>query len=484
MRRFVLALAALFTALSLCAQEDRYAALDAKLEEYFAALSGEPLEVQNAECDFLISSCKDSLVRQFVALKIYDHYLRSKIMGEDGVAVHVADTWFIPGKVAMHSDVDLLNAKVFAEFNRDALVGADAPVLQVPDPNGQTVTIPFADSYTVLYFYDTSCSTCRIETPRLCQFLRETDFPLKAVAFNTGLEEEEWEKYRAGSLDVPGLVHVWDPEIDSDYQRRYGVLQTPRMFLIGPDGKVVGRGLDTPALILLVDKLSGKESYVYGTREGTALYDKVFADYGSDFRPSDVLDVAAYVAERTYGEGDVESFKHMEGDLLYFLSSQRGESFKEGTKLFIDKYITGLPDVWDTAEDTAKVVSMAVVMKELLDRTPVGSQVPDLKVRGERLRKPCLFRKASRKGVFPLRKMDYVVFYTEGCGRCSETIAGARALSGAGSRVLLVNMDEIFTDEPETGKMLLDTFDLSGLPYVIQLGPGGTVLHRYLDFGD
>ena len=484
MKRLLLTLAALFAALFLHAQDDRYEALGAKLEEYFAALAGEPLEVQNAECDFLISSCQDSLVRQFVALKIYDHYLRSKIMGEDGVAVHIADTWFIPGKVAMHSDLDLLNAKVFAEFNRDALVGADAPVLHVPDADGQTVTVPFAGSYTVLYFYDTSCSTCRIETPRLCKFLRETEFPLKAVAFNTGLEEEEWEKYRAGSLDVPGLVHVWDPEIDSDYQRKYGVLQTPRMFLIGPDGKVIGRGLDTPALILLVEKLSGKESYVYGTREGTALYDKVFAGYGADFKPSDVLDVAAYVAERTYGEGDVESFKHMEGDLLYFLSSQTGETYKDGTRLFIEKYITGLPDVWNTQEDTAKVVSMALMMKELLDRTPVGSQVPDLKVPGERLRKPCLFRKASRKGGFPLRKMDYAVFYTEGCGRCSETIAAARELAAAGSTVLLVDMDALFTENPEMARLLLDTFDLSGLPYVIQLGPGGTVLHRYLDFGD
>ena len=158
MRRFLLTLAILFVAFSLRAQDDRYEALGAKLEEYFAALAGEPLEVQNAECDFLISSCKDSLVRQFVALKIYDHYLKSKIMGEDGVAVHIADTWFIPGKVSMHSDLDLLNAKVFAEFNRDALVGSDAPVLTVFDPEGQTVTIPFADAYTVLYFYDTSCS--------------------------------------------------------------------------------------------------------------------------------------------------------------------------------------------------------------------------------------------------------------------------------------------------------------------------------------
>ena len=248
MKRLLTALLAVFLAFSLHAQDNRFDALGAKLEEYFAALAGDPIPMQNAECDFLIESCQDSLTRQFVALKMYDHYLNSKIMGDDGVAVHIADTWFIPGKVAMHSELDLLNAKVFAEFNRQAQLGAVAPSLVVMDKDGETVTVPERGEYTVLYFYDTSCSTCRIETPRLCNFLKETDFPLKAVAFCTGDDEEEWAQYQASSLNVPGITHVWDPEMDSDYQRKYGVLQTPRMFLIGPDGTVVGRGLDTPAL--------------------------------------------------------------------------------------------------------------------------------------------------------------------------------------------------------------------------------------------
>ena len=481
MKRLLLALAAVFAALTLRAQDDRYEALGAKLEEYFAALAGEPLGVQNAECDYLIESCKDSLVRQFVTLKIYDHYLKSKIMGDEGVAVHIADTWLIPGKVAMKDELDLLNAKVFAEFNRQAQIGAPAPEMTLRTPDGVDVTVPSAGEYTLLYFYDTSCSTCRIETPRLARFLKESAFPLKAVAVYVGSDAEAWARYRENSLPVPGMIHLWDPEVESDFQRKYGVLQTPRMFLVGPDGKVVGRGLDTPALQILTDKIAGKKEYVYGTQEGTSLYEKVFAGYGDDFKPSDVLDVASYVAERTYGEGDTESFKHMEGDLLYYLSSQRGETFKEGTRLFIDKYILGVPDVWTTAEDTSSVVSMALVMKDLLERTPVGSAVPDLKVHGELLRKPCLFRKASKKGVFSLRKADYLVFYTEGCGRCEETLEAARALSRRKSKVLLVNVDTLYEDYPEEAHLLLDTFDLSGLPYVMQLGSGGVVLHRYLE---
>ena len=125
---------------------------------------------------------------------------------------------------------------------------------------------------------------------------------------------------------------------------------------------------------------------------------------------------------------------------------------------------------------------MAEMMKELLERTPVCSAVPDLKVPGTLLRKPCLFRKASKEGVFSLRKADFLVVYTNGCGRCEETLAAARALADAKAKVLLVNMDRLFAEDPEEARLLLDTFDLSGLPYVMQLGPGGVVQHRYLEW--
>ena len=89
MRKFLALLAVCLLSIGLRAQS--YDELGAKLEEYFAALAGESAAVQNAECDFLIESSQDSLVRQYIALKIYDHYLQSKIMGDEAVAVHVAE---------------------------------------------------------------------------------------------------------------------------------------------------------------------------------------------------------------------------------------------------------------------------------------------------------------------------------------------------------------------------------------------------------
>ena len=109
------------------------AILTDKLEEYLDVLKTEPTDVQIKEADFLISSCNDSLVRQTVALKIFDHYLNSNIMGAEAVAVHLCDSWFIPGKIAMRSPEELMAARIFAEFNRSSLIGMKAPELALKD---------------------------------------------------------------------------------------------------------------------------------------------------------------------------------------------------------------------------------------------------------------------------------------------------------------------------------------------------------------
>lgn len=68
--------------------------LDGRLEEYFRTLEPERIEVKNRECDLLIGSASDSLLRRHIALKIYDHYLMSPVMGDEAVAIHLTDTWF------------------------------------------------------------------------------------------------------------------------------------------------------------------------------------------------------------------------------------------------------------------------------------------------------------------------------------------------------------------------------------------------------
>jgi len=487
MKRFLTLLAAgalLFQGLS-AQTRDPYAALGEKLDAYTASLAAEPAGIKNGECDFLISACQDSLVRQYTALHLYQYYLNSRVLGDDAVAVHLADEWFLSGKVAMQSETDLLNARIFADFNRSSLIGKPAPELTLKDTNGQEVTLPAASDgkYAVLYFYDTGCSSCKVESALLRQWFARQEHGVALYAIYTGDDEAAWGRYRVTELVMPGAVHLWDPGMDSDFQQKYGILQTPGMFLVAPNGTIAGRGLDTVSLQALLEQRLGEDEYVYGGDRSKAMFDEVFATYGDTLRAGHVLTVARYSESQTLAVGDTLNYKHLTGDLLYYLSSRRGEAFHTALPAFIDGYVRR-DGIWTSRNDTLQVVSLADMLHDLSDKSPVGSEVAPLRLHGTLRR----YGRTAKDGVFALRKLKgdpaYLVFYTAGCSNCREMRAEVNLLVGKRAnrkvRVLLVDMDALFNTWPEEAKAALDAFDLSALPFIVQVGRHGIIQRKYL----
>lgn len=234
----------------------RLASLDSLLEEYYAAMIYEPLRVKYDEVDFLIGACRDSLVRQWVTSRIINHYLQPPLMGEEAVEIYVYDKWVASGKVPLSDEWTDFQARIFADFNRSSLLGMKAPVLELLPPSGEEkVRVPAEGKVSVLYFFDTSCSTCRSTSIMLPYCFEGVTFPLSLFAIYCGSDGDEWAEFRSSfSCSNPNvqLIHLWDPEVSSDYQRAYGILSTPGMFLIDSDGIIQGRRLDPNALVQLL----------------------------------------------------------------------------------------------------------------------------------------------------------------------------------------------------------------------------------------
>lgn len=574
----------------------RLAELDKRLETYFQILEPENVDVKSRECDLLIDSAKDSLLRQHIALKAYDHYLNSTLMGDEGVAVHLTDTWFASGLVSMGGEEVLFNAKIFADFNRQSLLGKPAPSFAMESFEGDSVSFGGrSERYRVLLFYDTDCAKCKLELMRLRPLLDSRDWPVDLYAVYTGGDKESWGKWLSERMNINAprtrIFNLWDPEVASDYQMKYGVLQTPRMFLVDRDGTIIGRGLDSAALESLLDVvLPGFVDYEYGSSASAALMDDLFASYdesssdslshrgsdssrmhpdrspcpserwprqsdwldrhtnqrcrdrnSSDWLPSPsrrptptrILSMAKVLETSTLSKADTLSFKHLEGDLLYWLTSRRDELSKEGALPFINEYILSRPGIWNTQDDTLKVVGLARMMKDLLSRTPVGSKLPKAKdliprissaeslsnvpAQPDRTREQAeinnraqafdrspeqaavsakaygnhtsiqprnyanvsFLRDWTRKWNRLRGKGGYIVFHTEGCPVCKAELAAADSL---GLRTLDVNVDEIMISNPDLAKSLLDTFDLSSMPLILHVGRHGIILRRYLSF--
>src|SRR5574344_556240 len=453
----------------------KLAALSNKLEEYFSALKGESLEVQSKEMDFIIDACKDSLVRQYVAIKIYDHYITSKVMGDEGVAVYLTDNWFVPGKVKMKSDIDLMNARIFADFNRQSLIGCKSQQMKVQNAKGDSIQL-FANPsgrYALLYFYDVDCSKCKLETPSLAQVLAKDDSQMDVYPFYTGDKKEAWNKYVKDHFSFHTentvLNNVWDASFDSDFQRKYGVLQTPRMFLVDPDGVIIGRGLDSPVLAQMLDKVADEDNYEYGNESSIQLYSRIFVSLGENYGVDDLRSLVDHIAERT--SGDNQTFRETMGDLFYYLSYQQDGRCKEAEKYLCDNYILSRPDIWAGPSDSLKVVGFAKTMSDLLSRSMPGSHVPNVSVRGVYGRgsfsEDSKFS-AKRYRLDKLRGSDtYVMFYYRGCSLCKEYMEAAGDLLSSGRKILFVSVS---ANEQPNLEELLDKFDLTSLPFVLRIG--------------
>jgi hypothetical protein len=197
--------------------------------------------------------------------------------------------------------------------------------------------------------------------------LNTKDYPVDFYAIYIGDKKEQWEQYITDHLNLTAsattIYHLWDPQLASDFQRKYGVLQSPRLFLVNRDDIIVGRGLDASALAqMLNDALSEKE-LVYGTEASEELYDMIF---NNDVVPSigRVKMVVDHVAKSTLEQADTVLHRQMTGDLMYYLSSRTGEGYKEGLDYLIDKYILSQPKIWRTHDDTLKIVGMAQILDD------------------------------------------------------------------------------------------------------------------------
>lgn len=345
----------------------RMAQVDSLLAQYVTAIRYESIPFKEGECDFILSSCSDPLVRQRAAVSLYDHYLHSDLMGEEAVAIYLFDNWFSTSRVHFPNRADSLNAAVFAEFNRSSLLGCKAPGLKMRSPSGSSVTIPRPGRRSILYFYDTSCSKCNLTGILLRYLLEEDPYDVDLYAVYVGDNAAAWESYRQEKLDIEApsvnVFHLWDPELDSDFQRLWGVLQTPGLFLVDTDGTIIGRRLDVEAL------------------------------------------------KRLLIASDVE--------------------------------------------------------RSLDSLCPVGERLPRMKIDGRNI-----------------RRYDYLVFYAEGCSRCSRELSAMEERLPRRTRVLKVDVDRVLDTDPELAGEIFSHFDVSVLPFILKEDKKGRVIEKYVTFVD
>lgn len=339
---------------------------------------GQPKDVI-LKAEILINTSKTEKEKIFTADAIYDYYRNSKIMGYDEIAIYFADNYFLNNRFK-HPDGDkLLEMKLFSEFNRRSLIGMKGEELILQDPSGRNISTSNGNQdYTILYFYDDQCPNCISVTPALLQFLmRKSDVKYSVYFIYTQDGREQWIDYikkvisRFTLSENVKFYNLWDPDMSSGFPLKYGVVSTPQLFLLDREGTIIGRGLTPAALSRVVDIYQNKMNRM------ERIFEQIFVPLASE------PDSTAITKEiDTFFEDSKENvpfFHELFYTMFQFLKSSPYYTLQQGAAYLADKYIAGMPEMWESVRFTDTGVTKGSVIRgnysspeEFIDEAKLG----------------------------------------------------------------------------------------------------------------
>ena len=153
-----------------------------RVEEYLKELQFNHTDTILAKVNDLILRGENEKTRSFLAYTAYNFFYNSKLMGQEGIAVKIAQEWFLNDRLPWPNEEGKFLLRTFVEFNRHSLIGMEAPQLELQDTLGERISLnSIAAEYTIVYFYSSGCSSCKVQTPQLVDFVNGYEDGVLAV---------------------------------------------------------------------------------------------------------------------------------------------------------------------------------------------------------------------------------------------------------------------------------------------------------------
>ena len=266
--------------------------------------------------------------------------------------------------------------------------------------------------YKILFFYDTDCSTCRREAPLLAGLLKEYHGEsISLIAIYTQSDRQAWEAYATevfDGIDNPDVTvcHLWDPESETGFHEKYGVLSTPMMFLLDSQNIILGRGLNTEALVQLLQMENAR----------VVQFQHIFDNLFGTFKPLTYTNVEGIIdafAERT--KPNPPLYTELLYNLFNYLRSSDEPAKQQGALYLAEQYIAAAPEMWSPEFLNRTVHALAQARLN-----PVGTRATNLQLQDKRGKSVPLY---DNKHYYTL-----LFFHLLDCQQCQRELAALKKL--------------------------------------------------------
>jgi peroxiredoxin len=162
-----------------------------------------------------------------------------------GELARLQHSFVVPANPGGRSDEPLdLGALELTVF-KHVRAGEAAPAFETETVDGEPLRLAdFRSEYVLLDFWATWCGPCLGETPHLKKVYEEfgerDDFAMIGLSLDTDREAAREYAEEKDIHWIQGFLGDWSSSAVPD---SYGVRGIPSIFLIGPDGRIVAKGL-------------------------------------------------------------------------------------------------------------------------------------------------------------------------------------------------------------------------------------------------
>lgn len=186
-------------------------------------------------------------VFKYCVANLANYYETSNIMGYDKVFVHIAEKYYLT-KDAFWAD-STLKAKIHERVMKikPNILGNVAYNMIMPDTALKIRALhDIKAKYTVIVFWDPTCSHCKHEVPMLSQYYDSVKTKGVSIeVFAVGIESdiELWKKFiKDNKLK---WINVSDLYNNTNFRNYYDIYSTPVIYLLDENKRIIAKRLDT-----------------------------------------------------------------------------------------------------------------------------------------------------------------------------------------------------------------------------------------------
>ena len=230
---------------------------DGKLDKYFAQLVYPDADSVNKEIDWMLGYASvNAEMKKFLLLKFVNRYLNQKYMWEDKVFVHLFEKYFSNQKYDWLTEkgTQLISNRAYSLMAN--ILGTYASNVILPDTTDQRISLYAVNApYTLVIFWDPTCSHCRETLPRIDSIYRASWKGLGLKVYSIGRETDgtradwlnfirnhhlqEWNNVFYSKAEENARIAKNTP----GYSQLYDVQSFPTLYLLDNEKRIIAKKL-------------------------------------------------------------------------------------------------------------------------------------------------------------------------------------------------------------------------------------------------